>query len=89
MQRAKNTVACTLLKYVPLQLTKETRMWSFRITNHFRWSRPKPPRGISEADSIEQRVAYSSLLASGVAGVDEVSFEEFAECYHRAKKLPG
>lgn len=71
------------------QLTKETRMWSFRISNHFGWSRTQAPREISEADSMEQRVAYSSLLASGVAGVDEVSFEEFVEGYHRAKKLPG
>ena len=30
-----------------------------------------------------------SLVEELVAGVDEVSFEEFAECYHRAKKLPG
>ena len=38
---------------------------------------------------LEESIAYSAFLASGVAGVDEVSFEEFVWRYHQAKKHSG
>jgi hypothetical protein len=66
-------------------------MWGFK-------KRSKPARREESASSefepsrlayIEESIAYSSFLASGVAGVEEVSFEQFVQRYHESKKLPA
>jgi hypothetical protein len=63
-------------------------MWGFRIRNKPREPLPENIRGaFDQLAYIEESVAYSSFLASGVAGVESVSFEQFVKRYYQAKKL--
>jgi hypothetical protein len=67
---------------------KENAMWGFMRRNRPKESHSKDiGRAFDQLAYIEESVAYSSFLASGVAGVESVSFEEFIKRYYEAKKL--
>jgi hypothetical protein len=72
---------------------KEKTMWGFNRRGKSGQAEGKAPaQATADPDSmayLEESIAYSAFLASGVAGVEEVSFEEFVWRYHQAKKRSG
>jgi hypothetical protein len=70
---------------------KEKTMWGFNRRGKSGQAEGNAP-ATADPDSmayLEESIAYSAFLASGVAGVEEVSFEEFVWRYHQAKKRSG